>query len=166
LGKIYAEEVLGVSQPRIGLLNIGGEPKKGTDLNVAAYELLAGGELDFAGNVEGNQLLLGPCDVVVTDGFTGNNTLKLVEGFAHFLGVLSQRSDLSAEEKAAFGPVLGILRRNFSYEVYGGAVLLGVAGISIIAHGRSSSRAITNALKVAWDQVRSDLPTKLAAAGR
>ena len=128
------------------------------------YQLLSGSDLNFAGNIEGNQLMLGPCDVLVTDGYTGNNTLKLVEGFARFMGALSQRPDLSPEEKAAFGPILRFLGKNFSYEVQGGAMLLGVEGISIIAHGRSSSRAITNAVKEAWAQVRTDLPGKLAAA--
>jgi glycerol-3-phosphate acyltransferase PlsX len=164
LGRVFATDMMGRTNPTIGLLNIGGEPKKGTELNVATHQLLAGSDLNFVGNVEGNQLMLGPCDVVVTDGYTGNNTLKLIEGFARFMGALSQRPDLSAEEKAAFGPILKFLGKNFSYEVQGGAMLLGVRGISIIAHGRSSSRAITNAVKEAWAQVRTDLPAKLAAA--
>ena len=164
LGQVFAREMMGVADPAIGQLNIGGEPKKGTDLNVETYGLLEASDLNFVGNVEGNQLMLGPCDVVVTDGFTGNNTLKLVEGFARFIGALSQRPDLTPEEKAAFEPVLQFLGRNFSYEVQGGAMLLGVRGISIIAHGRSSARAITNAVKEAWEQVRHDLPAKLAEA--
>ncbi len=164
LGQVFATEMMGQDQPSIGLLNIGGEPKKGTDLNVETYQLLSDSGLNFVGNIEGNQLMLGPCDVLVTDGFTGNNTLKLVEGFARFMGALSQSPDLSPEEKAAFGPIMRFLGKNFSYEVQGGAMLLGVEGISIIAHGRSSSRAITNAVKEAWAQVRTDLPAKLAAA--
>ena len=164
MGTLFAREVLGVENPSVGQLNIGGEPKKGTKLNLETWERLAQSGLNFVGNVEGNHLLLGPCDVVVTDGYTGNNTLKLVEGFARFMGALSQRPDLTAEEKAAFRPVLGFLQRNFSYEVYGGAMLLGVAGVSIIAHGRSSSRAISGAVREAWSQIRRDLPGKLAAA--
>ncbi|PIE76210.1 hypothetical protein CSA17_03455 [bacterium DOLJORAL78_65_58] len=164
MGTVFAREILGVDEPSVGQLNIGEEPKKGTELNVATYQLLQESGLNFIGNVEGNQFMLGPCDVVVTDGFTGNNTLKLVEGFARFLYTLARRPDLSEEEKAAFGPVLGILLRDFSYEVYGGAMLLGVAGNSIIAHGRSSARAITSALKVAWREIELDLPAKLAAA--
>jgi len=164
LGRVFAREMMGVANPAIGQLNIGGEPKKGTDLNVETYQLLEHSDLNFVGNVEGNQLMLGPCDVLVTDGFTGNNTLKLVEGFARFMGALSQRPDLTDEEKAAFGPLLRYLARNFSYEVQGGAMLLGVRGISIIAHGRSSERAIANAVREAWEQVRHDLPAKLAEA--
>lgn len=164
MGVVFAREVLKVDDPSVGQLNIGGEPKKGNELTVAAYQLLSGAGLNFVGNVEGNQFMLGPCDVVVTDGFTGNNTLKLVEGFARFLHALSRKPDLTDGERQAMGPVLQLLMRDFSYEVYGGAMLLGVKGISIIAHGRSSSRAVTNAVKVAWRQIAIDLPGKLAAA--
>jgi len=163
MGQVFAREMMGLANPAIGQLNIGGEPKKGTELNVETYQLLEKSDLNFVGNVEGNQLMLGPCDVIVTDGYTGNNTLKMVEGFARFMGALSKRPDLTPEEQAAFGPILQFLGKNFSYEVKGGAMLLGVSGISIIAHGRSSVRAITNAVKEAWDQVRNELPAKLAA---
>jgi glycerol-3-phosphate acyltransferase PlsX len=164
MGVVYAREMFGVAAPRVGLLNIGAEAKKGNDLTTAAHAALAASDLPFAGNIEGNDLLLGPADVVVTDGFTGNNTLKIVEGIARFLVALSRRPDLGDEERAAFGPVLRYLQREFSYEVAGGAVLLGVDGISIIAHGRSSTQAITNAVKVARRQIRADLPAKIAAA--
>lgn len=164
MGQVFVREMMGIADPTIGQLNIGGEPKKGTELNVETYQLLEQTDMNFVGNIEGNQLMLGPCDVVVTDGYTGNNTLKLVEGFARFIGALSQRPDLTAEEKAAFGPVLRYLGTNFSYEAQGGAMLLGVEGISIISHGRSSALAITNAVKEAWEQVRKDLPAKLAEA--
>lgn len=166
MGVVFAREVLKVDNPTVGQLNIGGEPKKGNDLTVNTYQLLEQSGLNFVGNVEGNQFMLGPCDVVVTDGFTGNNTLKLVEGFARFLYALSQKPDLSNEEKQAMGPVLKLLMRDFSYEVYGGAVLLGVKGVSIIAHGRSSSRAFTNAVKVAWREVEADLPGQIAQAAQ
>jgi len=164
MGEVFVREILEVEKPTVGQLNIGGEPKKGNDLAVATYELLSASGLEFIGNVEGNKFMLGPCDVVVTDGFTGNNTLKLVEGFAHFLQALTQRPGQSEQEQQALGLVLRMLVKEFSYEVYGGAMLLGVDGISIIAHGRSSARAITNAVKVAWQQIDHDLPAKLAAA--
>ncbi len=164
MGDVFAREILQVENPTIGQLNIGEEPKKGTELNVETFQLLQDSELNFTGNVEGNHFMLGPCDVVVADGFTGNNTLKLVEGFARFLHALAQRPGLSDVERAAIKPVLGLLMREFSYEVYGGAMLLGVKGNSIIAHGRSSSLAITNAVKMAWREIESDLPSKLAAA--
>ncbi len=165
MGSLFAREILGVAEPAVAQFNIGGEAKKGTKVNVETHERLAQSSLKFIGNIEGNQLMLGPCDVVVTDGYTGNITLKLVEGFARFMGALSQRPDLDDQERAAFRPVLGFLQKNFSYEVYGGAMLLGVAGVSIIAHGRSTPRAITSAVGEAWAQIRHDLPGKLAAAG-
>ena len=164
MGTVYARAMFGLAEPRVGLLNIGAEAKKGNELTVAAHAALAASSLPFVGNVEGNDLLLGPADVVVTDGFTGNNTLKLVEGIARFLVALSRRPGLGDEERAAFAPVLRYLQSEFSYEVAGGAVLLGVDGISIIAHGRSSARAITNAVKVAREQIRTDLPAQIAAA--
>ena len=161
MGAVFAREMLDLKEPAIGQLNIGGEASKGTELNVAVHRLLSAGNLNFVGNVEGNQILLGPCDVIVTDGFTGNNTLKILEGFARFLAGLSQRPDMPAELRASLGPILKYMQHNFSYEVYGGAMLLGVAGISIIAHGRSSALAVTNAVKAAWQQIRIDLPAKL-----
>ncbi len=161
MGDIYAREILGVSQPRIGLLNIGGEAGKGTDILVDVYSRLEASRLEFHGNIEGNQILQGPCDVVVTDGFTGNNTLKLVEGVALFMAHLARAKTVPADVRAALPPLLDYLQDNFSYEVYGGAVLLGVNGVSIIAHGRSSSLAIANAVKVAWRQVEIHLPEKL-----
>lgn len=164
MGEVFSREMFNIARPTIGQLNIGGEPKKGTDLCVATHALLSESGLNFIGNVEGNDFMLGPCDVVVTDGFTGNNTLKLVEGFARFMGALRQHPKLSADEQAALMPILGFLQKNFTYEVYGGAMLLGVAGISIISHGRSSAVAITNAVKVAAQMIQSEVPAKVAAA--
>jgi len=164
MGQVFSREMFGIEDPTIGQLNIGGEPKKGTELCVETYQLLQEAPLNFIGNVEGNQFMLGPCDVVVTDGFTGNNTLKMVEGFARFMGALLNHPTMSEAEKTALKPVLGFLQKNFTYEVYGGAMLLGVDGISIISHGRSSAVAIANAVKVAADMIRNDVPAKMAAA--
>ncbi len=164
MGEVFSREMFGIAKPTIGQLNIGGEPKKGTDLCVETYAQLSATDLNFIGNVEGNDLMLGPCDVVVTDGFTGNNTLKMVEGFARFMGALLNHPRISDAEKAGLKPVLGFLQQNFTYEVYGGAMLLGVDGISIISHGRSSSVAITNAVKVAADMIRNEVTAKVAAA--
>lgn len=164
MGVVFAREILGRPEPTVGQLNIGGEPGKGNELTTAAYALLAESGLDFHGNVEGNEFMLGPCDVVVTDGFTGNNTLKLVEGFARFLAELAGREDLSDKERAGFRPVLGFLQRKFSYEATGGAMLLGVDGVSIISHGRSNEAAVANAVRVAWNQIHAELPARIAAA--
>ncbi len=164
MGRIYAREILGVESPRVGLLNIGGEPGKGTDVLVETHARLAEGDAAFVGNVEGNQVLQGGCDVIVADGFTGNNTLKLLEGFALFMANLARSPELPDELRASLPPILKYLQQHFSYEVYGGAALLGVNGISIIAHGRSSAWAITNAVKVAWQQVEKRLPERLAVS--
>ncbi len=161
MGDIYAREIMGLAKPRVGLLNIGGEAGKGTETLVEVHRRLASSRLEFVGNIEGNQILQGPCDVVVTDGFTGNNTLKLVEGVALFMANLARSSDVPTDVRAALPPVLHYLQSNFSYEVYGGAMLLGVNGISIIAHGRSSAWAMTNAINVAWRQVENHLTEKL-----
>ena len=165
MGQVFSREMFAIADPTIGQLNIGGEPKKGTELCVETYQLLEATEgLNFIGNIEGNNFMLGPCDVVVTDGFTGNNTLKMVEGFARFMGALLQHPKISDTEKSSLKPVLGFLQKNFTYEVYGGAMLLGVDGISIISHGRSSSVAIANAVKVAAEMIQNEIPAKLAAA--
>lgn len=164
MGQVFCREMFGVENPSIGQLNIGGEAKKGTELCLETYRLLTESGLNFIGNIEGNQVMLGPCDVVVTDGFTGNTTLKLVEGVAHFMSAVGSHPRISAAEKEALAPVLGFLQKNFSYEVYGGAILLGVDGISIISHGRSSVRAIMHAVKIAARMIENELPAKVAAA--
>jgi glycerol-3-phosphate acyltransferase PlsX len=164
MGAVYAREMLGAAEPRIGLLSIGEEESKGTDLVVATHALLRESELNFVGNVESNRLLLGPADVIVTDGYTGNVVLKLVEGFGHFLGALAGRSDLAPDARAAFPAILKLMQERYSYEVYGGALLLGIAGVSVISHGRSSSRAITSAVGVARRQIDLAIPAKLQSA--
>jgi glycerol-3-phosphate acyltransferase PlsX len=164
MGRIFSSAMFGLENPTVGQLNIGSEPKKGTELCVETYALLQAADLNFIGNIEGNDLMLGPCDVVVTDGYTGNITLKMVEGFARFMGALLKHPRITGSESAALRPVLGFLQKNFTYEVYGGAMLLGVNGISIISHGRSSALAITNAVRVAAEMIRNEVPAKLAAA--
>jgi glycerol-3-phosphate acyltransferase PlsX len=156
--------MLGVEKPRVGLLNIGEEESKGTDLTVETHGLLRESGLDFVGNIESNSLLLKPADVIVTDGYTGNVVLKLVEGFGRFLGVVASREDLAPQVRAAFPAVLGLMQEEFSYEKYGGALLLGIAGISVISHGRSTSRAIANAVRVARRQADLAIPEKLQSA--
>ena len=165
MGNIYSREILGVPVPKVGLLNIGEESSKGTEVLVETHGRLAAGGLEFIGNIEGNHVLQGGCDVVVTDGFTGNITLKLLEGFALFMARLARSPQVPDALRASLPPILGYLQENFSYEVYGGAMLLGVEGISIISHGRSSSWAITNAVKVAWQQVEKALPSRLISPG-
>lgn len=141
MGEAYARHVLGRERPRVGLVNIGEESSKGSELTQAAYRLLEASPLEFVGNVEGRSLLRGDADVVVCDGFVGNVMLKLTEGIidviAHAVG-----GDLAASG-------LGVLAKRLDYAEYGGAPLLGVDGVVIISHGSSSSKAIKNAVMVA-----------------
>ncbi|MEJ2539587.1 MAG: phosphate acyltransferase PlsX [Gemmatimonadota bacterium] len=159
LGRVYARDVLGVEEPRIGLLNIGEEPGKGDERTVAAYELLrADPVLDFVGNVEGREIIQGACDVLVADGFVGNVLLKFYESVAQFItGLLRDEVD-----RAGFELDLERTFRVLDYSEYGGAPLLGVDGVTIICHGGSSPKAIRNAVQVAAQAVRSRMVQDLA----
>jgi glycerol-3-phosphate acyltransferase PlsX len=158
MGEAYCRAMMDQDSPTVGLLNIGGEPSKGNELSVAAHALLAGSNLNFHGNVEGNEVLVGPCDVLVADGFAGNIVLKMCEGLAVFIKALAGSGRLQPDEVAGLGAFGAIIKRRFNYEIYGGAPLLGVDGVSIIGHGRSSAVAFEHAVKVADLQVRRDLP--------
>jgi glycerol-3-phosphate acyltransferase PlsX len=161
MGDVYAREILDLATPRVGLLNIGEEESKGNELTTSTFPLLKAASFEFIGNVESNHLLQGQADVVVTDGFTGNMVLKLLEGFGLYLAGLANSDRLPEDERKTLQPVLAILEKRFSYENYGGALLLGINGVSIISHGRSSSRAIANAVTTAVRQVAIGLPAKL-----
>lgn len=160
MGALYAEKVLGRSQPRVGLVNIGAEETKGDELTLAAYQLLKGTKINFTGNVEGRDLFLGGADVAVCDGFVGNVVLKAVEGFAlaqfgmfkQELGCLGEK--IGAEQLAT---VLAHFKKRMDYAEYGGAPLLGVNGVSIITHGSSKALAIKCAIRVAREAVESEL---------
>lgn len=145
LGAVYARDVLGREAPRVGLLNIGEEPEKGNELAVEVHRRLAASDLNFVGNVEGRAIIEGACDVLVTDGFVGNVLLKFYEGVAAFVLGLLRRDPVGGGPSSPRDRVERIL----DYAEYGGAPLLGVNGISIICHGDSPPRAITNALKAA-----------------
>jgi phosphate acyltransferase len=150
LGTIYAQDLMGRENPRVGLLNIGEEPEKGNELAVESYQLLAGSpQLNFVGNVEGREVIRGGCDVVVCDGFVGNVLLKFYESVAGFAIGLLRR------EVEAAGVELDLERifRALDYTEYGGAPLLGVNGVTIICHGGSPPRAIESALRVAAQAV-------------
>ncbi len=153
MGAIYAEKVLGIRNPRVGLLNIGEEATKGDELAVATHKLLAVSNLNFIGNVEGRDLFEGAADVIVCDGFVGNVVLKVSESILSLLvGHLKGR--LKANPLSTLGylllkPVFASLKKSFDYEEYGGAPLLGIEGTMVICHGGSSPRAIRNAIKCA-----------------
>lgn len=151
LGAVYAEDIFGRENPAVALLSIGEEPEKGNAVTKETHALLAASGLNFIGNCEGRDLPIGTChygdlDVVVCDGFVGNVILKFYEAVAPMMTKLLVKSGI--EE----GPIQQALRP-LDYSQYGGAPLLGVKGVSIICHGRSSPRAIKNALKVAVQTV-------------
>jgi glycerol-3-phosphate acyltransferase PlsX len=155
MGSVFAEEVLGVPRPEVRLLSIGEEDEKGSQLTLEALRLLReeGDRLNFAGNAEGRDLLRGAADVVVADGFTGNIALKLLEGTIREL-LDSVRTEVTATFRGKLGgllikPATRRLRTRLDPETYGGAYLLGLRGLVVIAHGNSSRRAIANAIRLA-----------------
>jgi glycerol-3-phosphate acyltransferase PlsX len=154
LGCVYAEDILGRPNPVVGLLSIGEEPEKGNAITKATHQLLLHSGLRFQGNIEGRDLPLGSSDrgafdVVVCDGFVGNVLLKFYEGIAPMIvSLLRERAGVTREQ---LGPAL----KHLDYSEVGGAPLLGVKGVSIISHGKSSARAICNAIGVAIRAVES-----------
>jgi glycerol-3-phosphate acyltransferase PlsX len=145
MASVYAQNCLGQPRPRVGLLNVGEEKGKGTDLLKEAHDLLEQSGLEFVGNVEGGDIFRGVCDIVVTDGFTGNVVLKVLEQFAtFFMGrILAELKKSGADLGRA---ALGGLKSSIDYKSYGGALLLGVNGVVIIGHGRSDDKAVANAI--------------------
>lgn len=153
MGSVYAEAMMGVASPRVGLLSNGEEPGKGSVLVQAASPLLAAAPIRFIGNVEGKDLFRDVCDVAVTDGFTGNIALKTAEGVGEFLlGAISAEARRSLQGMvggALLKPKLRPIRERVDYRATGGALLLGVDGEVVIAHGRSDAEAVVSALRVA-----------------
>ncbi|MDQ4030234.1 MAG: phosphate acyltransferase PlsX [Actinomycetota bacterium] len=166
MGAIFAEEVLELRDPEVGLLSIGEEPEKGNALTLEAHALLAASDLRFGGNVESRELLAGAADVVVCDGFTGNVSLKLLEGTIKTV-LESLREEIASSKRGLLGgllirPAARGLRRRLDPDTYGGAYLLGLRGLSVIAHGNSSRTAIANAIRLAARGVDHDLVERLA----
>jgi glycerol-3-phosphate acyltransferase PlsX len=160
MGSVYARVAYGTERPRVGLLSIGEEETKGNDLTREAHRLLKASPLNFIGNVEGREIYSGSADVIVCDGFTGNVVLKTSEGLVETVETL-----LGDELQGTFSSQVGYLlsrrafrrfRRRVDYSEYGGAPLLGVAGLAIIGHGRSSAKAIRNAIALAYRFATSD----------
>jgi glycerol-3-phosphate acyltransferase PlsX len=164
MGAVGAEVLLGVDEPRVGLLTNGEERGKGRELERKAYDLLEKAPIRFVGNVEGRDVAADKADVIVTDGFTGNIFLKTMEGAAEVIVryALEAISNLEPEVQQSVLPALGEVRRKLDYETYGGAHLLGVKGAVVIAHGASSRVAIANALVMASDAAGQDLPGRMA----
>lgn len=153
MGCKYLEQVRGITAPRVGLLNIGAEAEKGSDTLRRAYELLADADFPFVGNVEGRDIPEGACDVLVTDGFTGNVLLKYTERIGKYmLGMMKDVFTTNAMTKLAYRsvrPKLEGIRRHYNASEYGGAPLLGIAQPVIKAHGSSDAIAIKNAIRQA-----------------
>jgi len=160
MGRAYAQRVMGRKSPKVHLLNIGEEPGKGNEFAKRAYTLLSRFEW-FAGNIEGKDMFKQACDVVVCDAFVGNIVLKTSEGVAEFI-MSSLREQLPANKVAQlpYWPLRGLmapLKKRLDYAEYGGSPLLGLNGLCIICHGRSSAKAIKNALLLAQRAVDNDL---------
>ncbi len=168
MGSIYAQHVLKIERPRVGLLSIGHEPSKGNDLTQAAHQLLEQVSIDFIGNVEGDDMFGDRVDVVVADGFVGNVALKAAEGMAQFaineLQTQSSRSMWAKIGAFMMRQSLATFKRRSDYANYGGALLLGVEGICVVSHGRSDAQAIGNAILVAVRAVQGQIVERLRRA--
>lgn len=168
MGSIYAERILGIKNPTVGLLNIGEEETKGNELTLAAYPLLKESKLNFIGNIEGRDIFAGKADVVICDGFVGNVVLKLSEG----LSTTIMRTIKNELMSNIIGKIGGLLikksmlklKKRLDYAEYGGAPLLGVNGISIISHGSSNAVAIKNAIRVAKECIETEVVTSIKAS--
>ena len=168
LGAAFSSAVLGVERPRVGLLSVGEEAGKGREEVVAAHEVLSGSVgIEFAGNVEGRDLPSGVADVVVTDGFTGNVALKLMEGTAKTVtGAIrdaARSNPLAALGGLLMRPALGDLRRELHPDTTGGAILLGLRGIAVVGHGSSGAEGIANAVRLAARCIDADAVGRTAA---
>ena len=168
MGAAYARVALGIDRPRVGLLSVGEEEGKGNELTREAHQLLKAAPIHFVGNVEGRDVYAGDTDVIVCDGFTGNVTLKISEGLVDAVETL-----LHAELQSTFGSQIGYLlsaqafrrfRKRLDYSEYGGAPLLGIEAICIVGHGRSSAKAVRNAVTMAARAVDERLIDKLVSA--
>ena len=178
MGATFAEEILGLKHPTVRLLSIGEEAEKGNLLSISAHKLLAASSLNFVGNAESRLLLEHPADVVVCDGFTGNIAVKTVEGTAgSMFRVLREEVEQSALTRLGgllVRPALRSVREKFNPDTYGGAYLLGLRGLSVIAHGNSGPDAIANAIRLAArgvehrvvQRIAERMPSRVVASAR
>jgi glycerol-3-phosphate acyltransferase PlsX len=165
MGAVFAEDVLGIERPAVGLLSIGEEPTKGDAVTIEAHGLISQLGLNFTGNCEGYDALRGEIDVIVADGFTGNVLLKALEGAGRVLFEELRDAAMSDARSRLGGlllkPAVRRLRSRMDSETYGGGYLLGLRGVSVIAHGNSSRRAIANALRLAARGVEGGMVERL-----
>ena len=153
-GSIYAETMLGIKSPKVGLLNMGEEEKKGTEVLQEAHQLLKQAPINFVGNVEGRDIMLGEVDVIVTGGYTGNVVLKLMEGFYEYHLKTFGKVD---------SPQGNRFHEDWDYSNRGGAMLLGLKGTGLITHGRANAKVIKNGLDLAFRLANSQVAEKIAA---
>lgn len=169
MGNVYTKQILGLEAPRIGLLSIGEEDKKGNEQVREAHQLIKEDKsLNFIGNVEGKDVMSGACDVVVCDGFTGNVILKLAESFPKLVkSRFKQYAESNVKNKILAGaamPALKSVFASFNYENYGGVPIIGVNGVSIVGHGKSSPIAIKNMIFKAVETVEKQINAKIEIA--
>lgn len=161
MGHVYAQSILGTDSPRVGLLSIGEEDTKGNEVSKEAHRLLSKTSLNFIGNIEGREVFQGKADVIVCDGFTGNVALKIGESVAEmFANTMREAFTSSWRTRLAYLLMRSrfqALKKRIDYAEYGGAPLLGVNGVCIIGHGRSSPKAIKNAIGLAHRLLEKDL---------
>jgi glycerol-3-phosphate acyltransferase PlsX len=167
MGEVYAKYLLRIPNPRVGLLSIGEEETKGNELTKEAFKLLTETSLNFIGNVEGRDVMSGNADVIVCDGFVGNVVLKVsesvVEAISLFIREGIGKSMMRKLGYLLMRPAFDSLKRRVDYAEYGGAPLVGINGISIISHGRSSDRAIKNAIRVAAELAKGEVNKHIRA---
>jgi glycerol-3-phosphate acyltransferase PlsX len=165
MGSLFSSVIVGVHNPRVGLLSIGEEEIKGNDLTKETFKLLKNSSLNFIGNVEGRDMYTGQADVIVCDGFTGNVALKVSEGvFELVVRVLKEELESSIQAKAGAvltRPAFQRFKKRLHYAEFGGAPLLGIKGMTIICHGRSSPKAIRNAIRVARDYCNGQMNERI-----
>ena len=170
MGHFFSSQVLHVDQPKVGLINIGEEEEKGNQLTQETYESLKGNTaINFIGNLEGKDILYHKADVIVCDGFVGNTLLKFGEGLVDFIMSEIKNGILSSSPLAKLGgvllkPVFKSIKKRIDYEEYGGAPLLGVNGVSLVAHGKSKQKAIVSAIRTAIESVESNMIDKISTA--
>jgi len=161
MARVYSREVIGVESPSVGLINIGEEASKGTDFSKETHQLMAERLPSFVGNVEPNEVFKGSCDCMICDGFVGNVIIKVAESLMESAATLLKR-ELKKSPIALFGAMLmksrlNHIKRHADYTEYGGAPLLGVNGIVMISHGRSSPKAIKNAIRAAQREIEHNI---------
>ncbi|MEJ2696407.1 MAG: phosphate acyltransferase PlsX [Candidatus Sulfobium sp.] len=166
MGNTYCKLVLGRPEPKVALLSIGEEDTKGNELTKEAFKLIRKTKINFIGNIEGKDIFTGRADVVVCDGFIGNIALKISEGLAETVLRMLKR-EITSVSTGRVGyllmkPAIRNFKKRTDYDEYGGAPLLGINGVSIISHGRSSAKAIRNALQVAADFAAKKVPEAIS----